>query len=438
MRTLSAQISFAAGLGWVVIGSLSAFAQSSVVPKSVVLKAARIFDSRTGKTSSPGLVVVREGLIAAVGGVAPAEAEVVDLGDATLLPGFIDAHVHLSVEFSENWFRDFYQVIMRFPAEHAHYAALYAKRTLEAGFTTVRDVGSYYFVALGLRNAINAGVAEGPRMLVSNYPIGATGGHADRAPFPPELIKPSGPLEGVCNGPEECRAAVRYQIKYGADLIKCAPSGGVLSISDPVDASELTQEEMNAIVSEAHAWGRKVAAHCHGDSAARIAIVAGVDSLEHGWLLKPDTLALMKQKGTYLVPTLFAGEWVGSHSENSPSAIAEKARVVSAAWKAMFREATRQGVKVALGTDAGVEPHGLNAREFILMVEGGFSPAAALQAGTAGGADLLGLTAITGSLDAGKSADIVAVPGDPITDIHATGRVFFVMKEGRVVKNVRR
>jgi imidazolonepropionase-like amidohydrolase len=326
---------------------------------------------------------------------------------------------------------------MRFPAEQAHYAALQAKTTLEAGFTTVRDVGSSDYLAMGLRNAIRAGIAEGPRMLVSNYPIGATGGHGDGAPFPPNRVKPSGPLEGVCNGPEECRAAVRYQIKYGADVIKCMPSGGVLSISDPVDAPELTQEEMNAIVAEAHSWGRKVAAHCHGDAAAKVAVGAGVDSIEHGSFLKPDTLALMKKKGTYLVPTLFAGEWVGSHAEKFPPAIATKARAASAAMKAMFREAARQGVRIALGTDAGVEPHGWNAHEFSLMVEGGLSPAASLQAGTAGGADLLGLSSQIGSLEPGKLADVVAVPGDPTADIGATAKVIFVMKEGRIVKNAR-
>lgn len=304
--------------GWIFAAALPTAAQTPSAPKPVVLKAARIFDSRTGKISSPGVVVVEGGKIASVGGAAPAGAEVIDLGDATLLPGFIDAHVHLTGESSENWFRDFYQRVMRFPAEQAHYAAMYAKRTLEAGFTTVRDVGSGDYLAMGLRNAIEAGVAEGPRMLVSNYPIGATGGHGDGAPFPPDRVKPSGPIEGVCNGPAECREAVRYQIKYGADVIKCMPSGGVLSISDPVDAPELTQEEMNAIVSESHAWGRKVAAHCHGDAAAKIAIAAGVDSIEHGSFLKPDTLALMKQKGTYLVPTLYAGEWVGSHAEKFP------------------------------------------------------------------------------------------------------------------------
>ena len=419
--------------------SAAAFAQNSALApgKPIVLKAARMFDGRSDRTVSPGLVVVENGKIASVGGNAPPGAEVIDLGDATLLPGFIDAHVHLMFQASDNWFRDFFQRTMRFPAEQAHYAAMYARRTLEAGFTTVRDVGSWDHVALGLRNAIAAGVAEGPRMLVSNNPIGATGGHADGEPFPPDLVKPSGPLDGVCNGPDECRAAVRYQIKYGADVIKCMPSGGVLSLSDPVDAPELTQEEMNAIVSEAHAWGRKVAAHCHGDAAAKIAIAAGVDSIEHGSFIKPDTLALMKKKGTYLVPTLYAGDWVGKHADQFPPAIAAKARAASAAMTAMFREAVRQGVKVAFGTDAGVEPHGGNAHEFVLMTQDGLSPAAALRAGPSSAADLLGVAGDSGTLESGKRADIVAVPGDPTADIAATGKVFFVMQQGRIVKNVR-
>ena len=404
-------------------------------PRPIAIKAARIFDSKSGTISSPGLLVVEGNKISAVGGAVPGNADVVDLGDATLLPGFIDSHVHLSMEASDNWYHDFFDRIMRMPAEQAHYAAQNARRTLEAGFTTVRDVGSSDFVALGLRNAIAAGVVEGPRMLVSNHGISATGGHGDGAPFPPDRIKPSGPLEGVCNGAEECRAAVRYQIKYGADVVKCMPSGGVLSLADPVDAPELTQEEMNAIVSEAHAWGRKVAAHCHGDAAGKIAVLAGVDSIEHGSFLQADTLAMMKKKGVYLVPTLYAGDWVGSHAEKFPPAIAGKARAASAAMKQMFREAVRQGVRIAFGTDAGVEPHGGNAREFILMSsDGGLSPAAALQAATASAADLLGLSSTIGTLEKGKLADVVAVPGNPVADIHATERVFFVMKEGKVAR----
>jgi imidazolonepropionase-like amidohydrolase len=360
----------------------------------------------------------------------PAGAKVIDLGDATLLPGFIDAHVHFYMESSPDWYKDWFEGMVRFPAEQALYGAHYAKATLEAGFTTVRDVGSSDYISLGLRNAIAAGIIPGPRMLVANYAIGATGGHADQDPVPLERIAAAGPDKGVCNGPDECRAAVRYQLKFGADVIKFMPSGGVLSLSDPVDVPELSQEEMNAIVQEAHAWHRKVAAHCHGDRAAKMAIAAGVDSIEHGSFLEDDTLQEMKEKHVYLVPTLFAGEWVGEHADTYPPAVAEKARAASAHMKLMFQHAVKIGVPVALGTDAGVEPHGQNAREFSLMAANGFTPAQSLMAGTASGADLLGVAGQTGTLQPGKFADVVAVPGNPLANIEATQHPVFVMKQG--------
>src|SRR5437762_2032727 len=262
---------------------LVAVSARSAEPETIVLKAARMFDGRGETVSSPAVVVVTGSRIDAVGSdsAAPAGARVIDLGDATLLPGFIDAHVHLTDESSDNWYRDFFEGVMRQPAEQAHYAAMYARRTIDAGFTTVRNVGASDYVDVGLRNAINAGIVVGPRMLVAVHAIGATGGHGDGDPIPPARGVPQqGPLNGVCNGADECRAAVRYQIKYGADVIKFMPSGGVLSLSDPVDAPELSQAEMNAIVEEAHHWGRKVAAHCHGDAAAKMAVAAGVDSIE--------------------------------------------------------------------------------------------------------------------------------------------------------------
>jgi len=324
---------------------------------------------------------------------------------------------------------------MRFPAEQALYGAHYAKLTLEAGITTVRDVGSVDYIALGLRNAIAAGMIPGPRMLVSNYAIGSTGGHADQDPYPAQRIAVAGPIKGVCNGADQCREAVRYQIKYGADVIKFMPSGGVLSLSDPVDNAQLTQEEMNAIVSEAHNWGRKVAAHCHGDKAAKMAIAAGVDSIEHGSFLQDDTLMEMKKKHVYLVATLSAGDWVGSHLDTFPPAIAVKAKAAAAQMQQMFQHAVKIGVPLAMGTDAAVEPHGRNAREFSLMTKNGLAPALALMAGTAGGADLLGVADKTGTLSVGKFADIIAVAGDPLSDMHATEHPVFVMKEGTIYVN---
>jgi imidazolonepropionase-like amidohydrolase len=426
---------FAAALAAQCVAQLSlADAAPAPAPRPMVLKAAHLFDSVSGKLSDPGVVVVAGGKIVAVGSNAsiPANAEVIDLGDATLLPGFIDAHVHLAQQAGPDWYGDFFNNIMRFPAEQALYGAHYAKATLEAGITTVRDLGSTDYVALGLRNAIAAGMIPGPRMLVANYAIGATGGHADQDPVPPQRIAVAGPQQGVCNGPEECRAAVRYQIKFGANVIKFMPSGGVLSLADPVDNPQLTQEEMNAIVAEAHNWGRKVAAHCHGDRAAKMAIAAGVDSIEHGSFLKDDTLTEMKKKHVYLVPTLFAGAWISGRLDTFPPAIAVKARAAAAQMQQMFQHAAKIGVPIAMGTDAGVEPHGLNAREFSLMTKNGLSPEQALMAGTANGADLLGLADQIGTLAAGKSADIVAVAGNPLTDMKSTEHPLFVMKQGTV------
>jgi imidazolonepropionase-like amidohydrolase len=429
LRTISPLF---AAIGMLGAAQLSLAQSAPPAKPAIVLKARHLFDSVSGRMLEPGMVIVSGDKIQAVGAdlKIPENSQVIDLGEATLLPGFIDAHVHLSSESSKNWYGDWFENIMRFPAEQSMYAAHYAKITLEAGVTTVRDLGSSDYISLGLRNGIKAGVIPGPRMLVVNYAIGSTGGHADQDPVPPQRIAVAGPILGVCNGPEQCREAVRYQIKYGADAIKFMPSGGVLSLSDPVDNVQLTQEEMNAIVGEAHAWNRKVAAHCHGDRAAKMAIAAGVDSIEHGSFLKDDTLLEMKKKHVYLVPTLFAGAWSGQFADNFPPAIATKARAASAASHEMFQHAVKLGVPIAMGTDAGVEPHGLNAREFSLMTKGGMAAVQALMAGTANGADLLGIADQTGTLQSGKFADIIAVAGNPLSDMTATEHPLLVMKEG--------
>jgi imidazolonepropionase-like amidohydrolase len=417
----------------IVVAALAATFMAAAHGEPVVLKAAWLFDSKSGQLTQGGTLVVDGEKITAVGGTAPANARVIDLGDATLLPGFIDAHTHLDGQFQKDFYKAFYEQMLRFPVEQAHTAALYAKRTLEAGFTTVRNVGAGDFIDIGLRNAINNGVVVGPRMITAAHSIGSTGGHCDGSPFPPDVVKPLGPLEGVCNGPEECRAAVRYQMKWGADVIKICASGGVLSESDPVDVPQLTPAELAAIMSEAHAWKRKVAAHSHGDLAAKLAVEAGVDSIEHGSFLSEATLKLMKQKGTYLVPTRMALYWVDREVATYPPVIQEKARAASAGHTAMLKMAIKLGVPIALGTDAGVFPHGMNAKEFSLLVEQGMAPEAALLAGTREAAKLLGVDAEVGTLEAGKMADVVAVRGNVLKDIAVTEQPVFVMKHGTVV-----
>jgi imidazolonepropionase-like amidohydrolase len=414
--------------------TLAASAQPSTQPRIVALKAARLFDGTSNDIVKNAVVVIEGARIKSVGGPVPSNAEIIDLGDVTLLPGFIDAHTHLSFESGNNFYREHFEGFMRHPAEQALLASTYARRTIESGVTTVRDVGSSEYIDISLRNAIAAGYIVGPRMLVAVHPIGATGGHGDSDAVPPSRGVPqSGPIDGICNGADECRAAVRYQIKYGADVIKVMPSGGVLSLSDPVDTPQLTRDEMNAIVEEAHLWGRKVAAHCHGDAAAKIAIAAGVDSIEHGTFLQPDTLALMRDKGVYLVPTLMAAESIKPRLDTFPKSIADKARAAIASRDVLFRNALKAGVKIAFGTDSAVSKHGENAHEFALMTGLGMSPAAALRT-TANAAALLGIDDRAGTIAAGKFADIVAVPGNPLTDITATERVSFVMKEGAIVK----
>lgn len=417
------------------LGVATAAAPAATTAPPVVIKAAYLFDAKSGQLTNGGSILVQDQKIIAVGSTAaaPPDARVVDLGDATLLPGFIDAHVHLVGEMQQDYYRGFYDQIFRFPVEQAHYAAMYAKRTLEAGFTTVRNVGAGDFNDIGLRNAIDSGVAVGPRIVAGAHSIGSTGGHCDASPFPPDRIAPSGVIEGVCNGPEECRAAVRYQMKWGADVIKICASGGVLSELDPVDVPQLTPAELEAIMSEAHAWKRKVAAHSHGDLAAKLAIEAGVDSIEHGSFLTDETLRLMKQKGVYLVPTRLAVYWVEKQADGYPPAIAEKARAAAAAHGDMFKRALKIGVPIAFGTDSGVSPHGMNGKEFSLMVELGMRPEAALLSATRDAAKLLDIDAEVGTLEPGKLADIVAVSGNVLTNIAATEKPVFVMKHGAIV-----
>ena len=420
---------------------LLAVGQQKPAPKTYVLKAARMFDGKSNALRTPGLVVVTGGKIVGVGSGAavPPDAEVVELGDATLLPGFIDAHTHLTMMYSEDYTRALLDSLEKPIPEMALDASVNARITLLAGFTTVRDVGSHDYLDAGLRNAINRGVVPGPRMLVAVHAIGATGGHCDETGFREGALgKESGPEVGVVNGADEARRAVRLAHKYGATIIKTCATGGVLSLADAVDTPQLTAAELDALVDEAHALRLKTAAHAHGAEGAKRAIRAGIDSIEHGSFLDDEALQLMKQRGTYYVPTLMATEGLSEQIAKGvaiPPAILPKAQADIAAVHQTFQKALAKGIKIGLGTDAAVYPHGRNAEEFHQMVDLGMKPIDALKAGTSSDADLLGLADKIGTLESGKLADVVAVPGNPVENIRETEHVFFVMKEGVIYKH---
>jgi imidazolonepropionase-like amidohydrolase len=412
---------------------------AGAAPATLALKAARLFDGRSDRWVRDGVVVVAGGKIQAVGaGVAvPAGAQVLDLGDVTLMPGFIDCHTHLSFESSDDYNQSTLNRLRRDVAETAIRATVNARRTLMAGFTTVRDVGSSDFVDVGLRNAIRDGTIPGPRMLVAVHMLGARGGHADGSGFAYKRVGDEPSIErGIASGPEQFRDAVRFVVKYGADVVKVGATGGVLSLSDEVDTPQVTQAEMDALVDEAHRLHKRAAAHAHGVTGAKEAIRAGIDSIEHGSFLDDEGLRMMKERGTWLVPTLLAGEYASGRAvpRHYPPEIAAKAQAAVGQRSAMFRNALKVGVKIAFGTDSAVSPHGLNAKEFALMVDHGMAPAAALRSAMGAAADLLGLPGQIGTLEPGKQADIVAVPGDPLADIKATERVSFVMKGGQIWK----
>lgn len=409
----------------------------------IVLKAARLFDGKSNALVQDAVVIVQGNKIVDVGNNLPIPngAQVIDLGDATLCPGFMDAHTHLTADFSGNYNEHRLQELDLNVSEQAIRATAFARATVEAGFTTVRDLGSRFvtsreFVDVALRNSINKGVIVGPRMLVATKGIGATGGHFDPTSGFRDFLFGHEPdyTDGIADGPDEIRKAVRFEVKNGADVIKAAVSGGVLSLADEVDTRQLTPAEMAALVDESHRLRKKVAVHCHGDEAAREAIEAGVDSIEHGSFMKPETLALMKKKGTFLTPTLMATEWIMGKLDNYPPALQAKAKAAAAARSEMFRNAVKMGVKISFGTDAAVYPHGQNAKEFKLMVELGMTPIDALKSATANDAELLGIAQKVGTLEKGKLADIIAMPGDPTSDPTATEHVSFVMKEGKIIR----
>src|SRR5256886_4559652 len=421
------------------IGAIPVRAADNVI----ALKAARLFDGKSKSLVPNGVVIVRDDKVVDAGSnlAVPADVEVNHPGDLTICTGFRVAHNHLTADFSANYNERRLQELDLNVSEQAIRATTFARATVEAGFTTVRDLGSRFvgsreFVDVALRNSINKGVVVGPRMLVATKGIGATGGHFDPTSGFRDFLFGREPdyTDGIIDSPDDARKAVRFEVKNGADVIKAAVSGGVLSLTDEVDTPQLTPAEMAAVVDESHRLRKKVAVHCHGDQAAREAIEAGVDSIEHGSFMKPETLTLMKNKGTFLTPTLMATEWIMSKIDNYPPALQAKAKAAAAARSDMFRNAVKIGVKISFGTDAAVFPHGQNAKEFKVMVDLGMTSIDALKCATANDAELLGIGQKVGTLEKGKLADVIAMPGDPTSDITATERVLFVMKEGKIIR----
>ena len=422
-------------------GALSAGAaeteSSTAAPAVTALQCGHLIDTAAGKTLGATTIVIEGGRVKEVasGVQAPAGAKIIDLASQTCMPGLIDSHTHLTGETSRSGYVDKFHWNT---ADYVVRSTVYARRTLLAGFTTVRNLGDEANESVALRNAINAGIIPGPRIFTAGQPIGTTGGHADPTNgYRTDLAGDPGPTEGIINSAEDAAKAVRLHYKLGDDVIKIMPSGGVLDESSSGDNAQMTLEEIKAVVATAHDYGFTVAAHAHGAEAIRRAVIGGVDSIEHGTYMDAADMKLMVEHGTWYVPTIIAGDFAARQAKVPgyyPAQVAAKAAAIGPLIQATAGRAYKAHVKIAFGTDAAVYPHGQNAHEFELMVGAGMPPMFTIQAATISAAQLLRHDKDLGTVAAGKLADVVAVPGDPLEDISLMKRVTFVMKEGVVYK----